>query len=68
MSEQKPKVPKKGAAKALTKKFTELRKKPFFAFGCAFNSASNSLYPHNATYTPKSLFGFALFFCELVFS
>ena len=28
MSEQKPKVPKKGAAKTLTKKFTELRKQP----------------------------------------
>jgi hypothetical protein len=28
MSEQKPKLGKKGAAKALTKKFTELRKTP----------------------------------------
>lgn len=28
MSELKPKIPKKGAAKALTEKFTELRKKP----------------------------------------
>lgn len=28
MSEQKPNVPKKGAAKVLTKKFTEHRKKP----------------------------------------